>query len=73
MGEMRHRLPLDVHHLVVVLERDLVSGADLAFVQDLVLVERLHDVGLHELGERVHRVPVVQQAAPSGLVRHSCE
>ena len=59
----RHELGLDVDDLVVGLDVDLVARVHFALVHDLVLLERLADVRLQQLGQRVDGVRQVQQAA----------
>ena len=63
-----HQLRLDVDGLVVLLERHVVACPQLAFVEDAVLLERLHDVRLHQLGICVHRIAEVEEAAFGGFL-----
>ena len=54
VGHQRHELRLDVDRLVVLLQRDVVTGAHFALVEHAVLLERLDHLGLDRFGIRVN-------------------
>ena len=70
-GDVDHAHGLDVDHLDVRLHLDFVAAFDLLAGKDLLPLKQRHILGVHIVGQGVHRGGQVEQAAAFGLL-HPC-